>query len=176
MGRVEDISDGLTANIVRTLETSANTRIKAHVVGKSGARVSEILRLPAVDEQIDLLIVTMGVNDTVGMTVIKKWRTRTSACVEKFGDPSTKVFITGVPAMHQFPALPAPLSWFLGVRSKLLNASLEEMCHKNGWQFVPANMMITPELMATDGYHPNVKGYRVWGESIGQLIGKNSLT
>ncbi|RXJ73221.1 hypothetical protein CS022_10780 [Veronia nyctiphanis] len=169
---VEDINDGLTANIVKSLETEGNIEAKAYIVGQNGSKISDILRLPMVDERIDVLVITLGVNDTVGLTPEKKWRFRIDQCVEKFGRSPARIFITEVPDMTKFPALPAPLSWFLGVRAKMLNLVLKDLCQQKGWYFISSNTPITTDWMAIDGYHPNGKGYQAWGAAVGEIIGK----
>ena len=72
--------------------------------------------------------------------------------------------------MAQFPLLPAPLSWVLGIKAASLHRSLAAVCRQNNWQLIDSDIAIKEDWMATDGYHPNADGYAIWGAAIADAI------
>ena len=162
---VTQIAKGLTGQLIQNLNKGETDHI-ARVVGKNGATITELNDWAGSVPEPDILLITMGVNDTTAFTPLKMWQSQLEACVDKFSGENTQVMFTSVLAMQQFPALPKPLSWLLGLRSAQLNQSLKRQCERNGWQLIEADLPIRPEWMAEDGYHPNELGYQKWAQKI----------
>ncbi len=166
---VRHIRDGLTANIVNSLQRDG-VAVCAWAQGHNGATVAEINALSPTITRPDILLVTLGVNDTVRMTSDKDWRQQLDLCVTRFAGPDTRVCFTQVPDMALFPALPIPLNQFLGLRASKLHQTLKSLCLQKKWHLLEVALPVTERWMAKDGYHPNAEGYKVWGESIARQL------
>ena len=166
---VPQIAQGLTGQLIHNLNKGEADYI-ARVVGKNGATITELNDWAGAFPEPDILLITMGVNDTTAFTPLKIWQSQLKTSIDKFSGENTEVLFTSVPAMHQFPALPKPLSWLLGLRSGQLNLSLKRLCEQNGWQLIHADLPINPQWMAEDGYHPNEQGYAQWAGLIAEKI------
>jgi lysophospholipase L1-like esterase len=67
--------------------------------------------------------------------------------------------------MHQFPALPQPLRWFLGRRSTSMNLALDKHTEKDEiLAKVAVQFPIDNAYFASDGFHPSAKAYSLWSE------------
>ncbi|MCL2914854.1 SGNH/GDSL hydrolase family protein [Shewanella corallii] len=166
---VRHIRDGLTANIINSLQRDG-VAASAWAQGHNGATVAEINTLAPTIIHPDILLVTLGVNDTVRMTSDKDWRQQLELCVARFAGPDTRVCFTQVPDMAAFPALPAPLNQFLGLRASKLHRTLKSLCLQKKWHLLEVDLPVAEHWMAKDGYHPNAEGYRIWGESIARQL------
>src|SRR5690606_13489972 len=102
--------------------------VQWQAIAQSGIRAAQLNELIAEEDkaaeqaphQKALLLITLGVNDTTGLTPAHQWRRQLSRLIqhEKTHLPAeTQVIFTQVPPMQDFPALPAPLNRFLGLRA-----------------------------------------------------------
>jgi lysophospholipase L1-like esterase len=165
------LSQGLTHSIVNQLSMQG-TQIDWHVQAQNGATLSQLNQLDVHVKKPDLLIITLGVNDCTGLTPRSEWRKQLYLCTERFAGTHTQIFFTQIPNMSKFPSLPAPLSWFLGLRSHILDAELKQFCCLFHCQYIAVTLPIKAHWMAKDGYHPNAEGYQRWGKEIAQVISK----
>lgn len=170
---VEHIHDGFTAQLAQQLQQRHQQSIAWQHYGITGITANGLLKklsendaaLPSLSEQPPaLLIITLGVNDTTGMTSNRRWQTALDALVQRVANEQTHVVFTQIPPMHAFPALPSPLNWFLGLRAWQLDQQLRQECARHGWQYLAMTGALEPQWMAADGYHPNAQGYRRWAE------------
>ena len=73
--------------------------------------------------------------------------------------------------MHEFPALPQPLRWFLGRRSKAFNQVLEEQALASSFtEFVKVQFPIQKQYFAIDGFHPSADAYELWSKLLLERI------
>ena len=167
---VNKLEQGLTKSIIDRLNQVHTGSINWHILAENGATLSQLNQLSSDLINPDILLITVGVNDTTKFTSTKNWRMQLKQCVDKFSGPNSQVFFTQVPDMALFPALPFPLNRFIGLRSQLLDLCLKKLCLSSNWTFIEASLPIQPKWMAIDGYHPNQAGYQVWAEQISHSI------
>ena len=167
---VKNIQDGLSTNIINALNESSTPDICWQILGVNGATIAETQSLETNITAPDILLITFGVNDTTKFTSKREWLTGIQRCVKKFSAQNTQVFFTSVPPMHKFPLLPVPLRYLLGWRSAFLDRHLNSICQDNGWHHLHIEFGSSEDLMAEDGYHPNAKGYAIWGEEVAKII------
>ena len=170
---VTELKQGLTQGVINKLNQITQTSISWQVLAQNGATLSQLNQLKACFLEPDILLITIGVNDTSHFTSIKEWRVQIKQCVKRFAGPQTKVFFTQVPNMANFPALPFPLNQFLAIRSQLLDTELKTLCLSFHWHFIEAHLPIQKKWMAIDGYHPNQAGYQIWAEQISLDMAKH---
>ena len=178
---VVDFQQGLTAHVIRYL-TAPDSSWVWQAMGQNGATIAELtkqLKTKVLKNDPNVILLTMGVNDTTAMTRRGSWVKNLKHCintieqrrlnVESEGAP-VNVCFTQVPPMHLFPALPFPLNLFLGLRAWQLDNSLRQLCVQQDWTHLKIEMPLEKEWMATDGYHPNAEGYKRWAEKIAALL------
>ncbi len=171
---VKDTQLGFTANLANSMSQKTHQQIQWQTLGVNGICLKELLTLMEQQalEQCDVALVSMGVNDTTKLTSIKNWRKQIRSTIAQLLTVTHgPVIFTQVPAMMQFPALPAPLKYFLGLRSTILDRELRKVCRQHPRvHFVASLPTITTQLMAEDGYHPNAQGYKEWAYDISPQI------
>jgi hypothetical protein len=118
-------------------------------------------------------VTSLGVNDVIAMTTRDDWRSRQAALWEllreKFG--VTTLIVSGLPPMHEFPALPQPLRWHIGSRATEFNTDLEaEVAADGRVHFVDLRHDADISLAASDGFHPGPGVYALWGEQVAGIV------
>ena len=159
------------------------------VQATTGHTSFDILRrlyiLPTSSQAIDVMVLSVGVNDTTTNVAAYKWQQQIQEIIaiakRKF---SVRVLIfTSLPPMAQMPALPAPLSDFIGAKASKLDKILRDVCaehegvsymdtdfprmiaeHSNG---TPIDIAV---MFASDGFHPSSLMYGYWAQQLAELI------
>lgn len=169
---VESIEQGFTSNIAQVLPWGCSWQ----ALGHNGASIADInCELKEFDLKVaaDIVLVTMGVNDTTSLTSIKSWQQGLAQCIDQAleaVDKPANVYFTQVPPMHCFPALPFPLNRFLGLRAWQLDNALKQLCLLQRWTHLKTDMPLEKEWMARDGYHPNDIGYQKWAQAVAKYL------
>lgn len=119
--------------------------------------------------QFDAVITSVGVNDVTSQVSPRLWLQQQERFLDliqtRFLAPH--VFITSVPPMHQFPALPQPLRWYIGSRAKAFNKNLKRLvAAKTYCTLLEADLSLSPSVMAIDGFHPGPAVYTRWAECV----------
>jgi lysophospholipase L1-like esterase len=165
----------VTAVTACALARSTGRPVVWRAYGLSGATTREALErlMPCIaPEPADLLIIAFCVNDVVAYRSPAAFAADLAAIVtaarNRVGDAAA--VIGGVAPLACFPALPWPLRTILGWRAAALQAAADRLAERLPKVVVERfSMPIAPELFASDGYHPNSKGHRLWGEKIAAL-------
>jgi lysophospholipase L1-like esterase len=171
---VTDIKKGFTAYLAASINQQSKRPVKWQVLGINGIRLNALLM--QLQQQplakCDIAVVTMGVNDTTKFTPLNKWRQQLHLTIKRlFSVTQGPIIFTQVPSMAKFPALPAPLKYFLGLRAQLLDMELQRVCNEyKNVHYVLSTPNIEPQFMAKDGYHPSEQGYQAWAHSISPSI------
>jgi len=164
---VQNLKQGLTAQLANQIKDHSNKEVAWHIYGVNGIKIKElniVLEQCCPKKHYQFAIITLGVNDTTKLTSLKNWHHQLKNLVRIVQKESEiPVIFTQVPPMAQFPALPAPLKYFLGLRSHLLDLELQRFCHHTKDVFyVGSELEVAREMMAEDGYHPSALGYENW--------------
>lgn len=177
--------EALTGQTARALHAITGRAIEWHAFGLSGATVAHATRsllnvLPA--QPMDLIVLVFGVNDSIERTVPRRYADGLKSLVGAarsriMSDTKTQipVLVCGAPPMHRFPALPRPLSLYLGARARLLDRAVRTQLPPHAL-FVPMQVKAAPHLFARDGFHPSAAGYAVWGSELARIAHKTFLT
>ena len=141
--------------------------------------------MPAPNEPIDVMILSVGVNDTTSSVAVDKWQQQIMDIIaiaqRKFG--VRELVFLSLPPMAQMPAIPAPLSHFVGAKASILDSTLQQICvnhnhvtymatdfprmiaeHSNG---SPIDIKV---MFASDGFHPSSLMYGYWAQQVSELI------
>ena len=123
----------------------------------------------------DAILLSMGVNDTTGLTPRRRYRQQLLALGAQLPGP---LFLLSVPPMHRFTALPTPLRQLLGWRARQLDAIQRKLAAEQPDDFIylgyPA--MTDPTLLAEDGYHPGIMGYQAMATALAPALAARLLT
>jgi lysophospholipase L1-like esterase len=168
---IEEIRDAVSAQVAFKL--AETNKIECQLLAQNGIKIKELLlKLQTTEtQQPDISIITMGVNDCTNLTSSTEWKKSLSDLIAELRQRGSKhIFFTAVPPLQNFPLLPAPLNWIMGYRAHVLNHLLERSCQQNNAQFLAFSAILEPEMICSDGYHPNEKGAELWANSISQQI------
>ncbi|HRS88649.1 MAG TPA: SGNH/GDSL hydrolase family protein [Smithellaceae bacterium] len=153
---------------------SPEYEISWKLIAQTGLKAKDIVeRLRSADaESFDVALLSVGVNDVTRGTGANAWRVSQLSLIkllkEKFG--CRHVFLSGIPPMHLFPALPQPLRWWLGVKAKKFNQILKMICEEERCTLVQMDLPFEKEYMAEDGFHPGASAYAIWGRYTAEVI------
>ena len=141
--------------------------------------------MPSPSEPIDVMILSVGVNDTTSSVAVDKWQQQIMDIIaiaqRKFG--VRELVFLSLPPMAQMPAIPAPLSHFVGAKASILDSTLQQICtnhnhvtymatdfprmiaeHSNG---TPIDIKV---MFASDGFHPSSLMYGYWAQQVSELM------
>ncbi len=159
------------------------------VQATTGHTSFDILRrlyiLPAPSLPVDVMMLSVGVNDTTANVSAAQWQQQLEEIVtiaqRKFG--VRELIFARLPQMAQMPALPIPLNGFVGAKATKLDEILQLVCaehdgvtymatdfarmmneHANGQ---PIDIAV---MFASDGFHPSSLMYGYWAQQLAELI------
>lgn len=166
-------SDALTGQLIERLSEHRN--VHWHLYAHSGDRASDLLlKLSQLEAQtFDAAVISIGVNDAVQMTSLNAWRENLILIIDTLQQQFSvqRVYLSCVPPMHLFPALPNPLRWWLGLRAKQLNGVMEDLVRDHAHcTFVDIPYSGNQQDIADDGFHPGVGAYKVWAEQLARYF------
>jgi lysophospholipase L1-like esterase len=161
--------EAITAQLAASLADATGRTVHWNAYGRNGATVRDAMhelleKVPA--QPVDVLLLAFGVNDAVSFRPVRAWRSDLLALVAALRarcEPKV-VLLSGVPPMGEFPALPQPLRWVLGLKAAALDRALRQLAAEGAGLHVPLDLgrPADPSLAAEDGYHPSAKGCQVW--------------
>ena len=123
--------------------------------------------------EADVVLLSMGVNDTTGFTPRFRFRRQLQALRELLAPRySGPILLLSVPPMHLFTALPSPLRHVMGWRARQLDNLYIRLARQfpEDFRYVNYPVVTDPELLARDGYHPGQKGYRYIAEALADRV------
>lgn len=160
----------ITAQFARELAHRLGRPVQWRACGRNGATVRDALaelvqQVPL--EQVDVLMVAFGVNDAVAFRSVGAWQRDMLALLESVRERCQPrvVLVSGVPPMQEFPTLPHPLRWVMGLKAAALDRGLATLARQHSWLYHVPIVLDTrndASLTAEDGYHPSAKGCEVW--------------
>lgn len=167
--QAEHLLPALAARLAERYQRDVDWQISA----RNGAttELAHQRLLPALEgESLDLVLLGLGVNNSLRLDNARRWQQGLSQLVEslrnRFRQPA--IILLGVPDMSRFPALPAPLSWLLGSRSRWLDQAAGELASQDPevWHApIPLDARFE-SLFASDGFHPSAEGHAAWAEAL----------
>lgn len=157
------------------LQLSEQYQLSWQLVAESGLTAEQLMgKLDAVlGQQFDCAVLAIGVNDVTARTSERLWLNHMQGVRARLTAEFNvqHIFISAIPSMQHFSALPWPLSDYLGRRARRLNALTDTMAsHSDDLTFMPMDLGTHPQMLATDGFHPSQQAYTVWAEQLAQGI------
>lgn len=165
----DTVARHLAAHITSASGRPTHWRILAR--GGYTAKAVRQRLVPKLEPQAaDLILIGLGVNDSIRLRSARRWQRDLSALIEALSARagSAPVLLAGVPDMFHFPLLPRPLKLLLGSRSRLLDhATAELAAARSRTRYVSMQLDArSRELFCEDGFHPNAQGHALWAEQL----------
>ena len=189
---VETQNQALTGHLLASLRTAGFMRRRFDQVhwslqATTGYTSFDVLRqlyiMAKPTTPVDLMIVIVGVNDTTNNIRPKQWQSQIEEIIaigkRKFG--AKHMLFSCLPPMAQMPALPTPLSDFIGAKALALDDILKQICEQSqGVSYLHVDFseagLNADQMFATDGFHPNATAYAYWAKKIVRRMEKITST
>ena len=176
VGRQEEALAGQLA-----AQLSSEYQVAWQLLAESGLKCQQLLsKLDDLTVQpYDCVGLSIGVNDVTAGTKDQQWLAQLKQLQERLRRDFNvqHIFISAIPPMQYFTALPAPLSGYLGRRAQRLNRLTAQLAERgDGLYFMSIELGVDPQMLAADGFHPSGQAYRLWAEQIAARIKTASVT
>lgn len=157
---------------------SQHTMVEWDLIARTGgttATTTQWLRdTPA--KPYDAVVVSLGVNDVTRQIPLQKWLNQTATFLDlltsKFA--AKRIYTVNLPPMGDFPVLPQPLRWIIGLRVNRFDAAMGHyQAARPEVTRLRLDLPLDPGLMASDGYHPGPDIYDLWADEAAKAILKD---
>lgn len=164
----EDGIVGALARRLATPEAGVNWAVTARTGYTAASARGKLLK--HVRGEFDLIVVLLGVNDSLGLTPRRNWSANLTAVLaglRRHLAPRGRMVCAGVPQMTEFRALPQPTRRTIGRHARTLDhALIELLSDEPGVSYVDSPTPTEPDALASDGFHPSHSGYEQWAEHL----------
>lgn len=171
---VEKFGETLAGHLIEGL--GGASEVSWAVVAKTGwSTSSALLALADLQGPFDLVVTALGVNDVTGGLPRDAAQKLHGRLLDELTGrlAARRVIVSTMPPIGRFPALPWPLRRYLGLRADEYDAALEEVSERyERVERLRPSLVLDPEGMASDGFHPGAAVYREWAGRILGLTGR----
>lgn len=165
--------DAVCGHLVRQLADhhTVHWRLEAQTGRTTAGTLAHLRSLPR--EPADAVLVSLGVNDVTAGLHTGTWLAQQAELVAQLralcGTP--QIWLTVVPPMGHFPALPQPLRGYLGAQARRFNAALARWADTQpDVTILDPALPLDLTLMASDGFHPGPAAHRAWAHAAAHAI------
>lgn len=171
---IPSLAEALPGQFARALAQRSGRQVFWKAMGRNGARAAVVWRrlLPDVPPRAyDAVLLSVGVNDVTSLRRTRRWREDLRGLLQalRVRHPGAAIIVIGLPPLHGFPLLPAPLRFVLGWRARWFDTVLRVeaqrhagVCHV-ALDFLPRRADFSP-----DGFHPGVAACRTLAETLAE--------
>lgn len=165
----------LAGHLSRELHRQARRPVQWVLRAKSGLttrQVHELLRGEALPPA-DVAVVVTGVNDVIGLVSPRRAIAHRAALADWLLAECgvAHVLFAPLPPVHRFPPLPQPLRSVMGRDALAHNAALRRWAAtRSDLSCAVIDMELSPDWMASDGFHPGERVYRACGDAMAAQI------
>lgn len=168
----------LAGRTAASLAAKASVSVHWRSVGHIGANCGQLLQQldnSEPENDIDYLVLSVGVNDVTSLTTIDTWQRNLSRLLRRLNllYECPVIVLCGLPPFGLFPALPQPLRSSMQMRAISIDESSRKVIADfQNAHFAPMIFEPTREKFADDGYHPSEAGYEEYGRTMGSILAK----
>ena len=171
----ETAQDSLLGQLIKLL--SNDYQLSYQMLAETGkttaAIIEDIKALPM--QKLDVIITALGVNDVTSQVSFKVWRNQQCELIQllqqKFSPQ--QIILSGLPPVSDFPALPWPLNFYLGMYADELDGILQQLIEaETRLDFHSLRDYPVEAQVATDGFHPGPTVYQLWAKYLVDIISK----
>ena len=170
-------NQSVVGHLVRTLAAERGGPIEWRLRARSGLTTREVhaMLVPDPPPPADVAVVVTGVNDVIDQVPARRAVGHRAALADWLLEQriARHVVFAPLPPMHQFPLLPEPLRRVIGDDARRHDRELVR------WSATRADVShacivieLTPQSMASDGFHPGEPVYRACGEALGRHVAR----
>lgn len=165
----------LSGYLVRELHVRAQRPVRWRLHAQSGLttrQVHELLRGQPLLRS-DVAVVLTGVNDVIDLVPPQRAVKQRAALADWLLAEAgvAHVVFAPLPPVHRFPLLPQPLRRVMGDDARAHNDALARWAlARSDVSYVPIDFELSPEAMASDGFHPGEPVYRACGEALAAYV------
>jgi lysophospholipase L1-like esterase len=166
--------DALAARFAEALAGESGREVRWRLSARTGTTAAQALGrlVPGLaGPPADVVLVVLGVNDTLRLRGRAAWRRDVAALLGALAPltaPGGVAVLAGLPDMARFPTLPQPLRGVLGRHARALDRELEALV-RPGVRHAPAPPLDGPGLFAEDGFHPGAAACRIWAGELARV-------
>ena len=173
---MDQLGDALVGQATAAIAERLNRSVHWSVHGRSGARAQHLLEdylpdLPA--ESADVIILSVGVNDITGMTMLPVFRRRLERLLDALHrhSPNAVIGVSGLPPLEYFPLLPEPLRFASGQRGRSFDRAAQRVVdRRKRVVHMPVEFESRDDNFCADGFHPSVRSHRRFGRLMANLL------
>jgi lysophospholipase L1-like esterase len=153
---------------------AGDVRIRLRSVAAGGSRVRDVLvaQLPEAQElRPDVAVVSVGANDAMHGTRLRRFEADLDALVDAFGEAGTEVVLAGVGNLGNIPRLVHPLKALASRRSHRFDRAHARVAARHDHvakvpiaELTDAQFQ-TSDVFCPDLFHPNRVGHTVWADA-----------
>lgn len=160
--------DALPGALARALSNEWERGVVWRAIGENGATTRDLARRyleAASAEAYDLVFLTIGANDALGLRSRRAFRRDLATIVRRLRavNPTALILMACMPGFAQFTLLPNPLRWALGLHARSLEQVGRAFIRSEpGVLMSPPAPEYTEGFFASDLFHPSPSGYRDW--------------
>jgi len=169
------VEASLPVQFASRLAETAGRRVHWRIEGGSGHGIRDVIdRLDALqhDAPIDLVLISVGVNDVTGLTGTRRWRRNVRGLLERIRTrwPAARILFAGLPPMASFPLPPQPLRYSLGLRAATLDRIARTIIDSHpGALHVRTRIDPSCHEFCEDGFHPAPESCTLWARELAAL-------
>jgi lysophospholipase L1-like esterase len=171
-GRVES---SLPVQFASELAAASGRRIYWRIEGCSGHAISNVIeRLETLEHSapVDLVLLSVGVNDVTGLSTTRGWRRSVCTLLQNIHArwPKACILFAGLPPMASFPLPPQPLRYSLGLRAATLDRIARTIIDSHP-RAMHVRTRIDPSCheFCEDGFHPSPESCTLWARELAAL-------
>ncbi len=159
-------------HLVRTLQRQRAGAIEWCLRARSGLQTREVHAMLR-DEPpapADVAVIVTGVNDVIDQIPARRALAHRAALADWLLEKglARHVVFAPLPPMHQFPLLPEPLRRIVGADARRHDQMMARWAAaRDDVSVATIALELTPQTMASDGFHPGEPVYRACGEALG---------
>lgn len=179
--------NGFIGALAREISAKTNASILWRVYAKSGytAKMVHQRLLPKIEEtNADIIIIGLGGNDAFKLNSPDVWIYQINILMKKLKRkfPKTPIYFTNMPPIKEFPAFTNSIKFVIGNLVQLLGKRLDKRVRKKknvhynnevvtleSWK-EKYNITGDVETFFSDGVHPSLITYQVWGKDMANYI------
>jgi len=180
------LDEAFAGQFAKHLADATGRNVDWWALGQTGACAGGIARklLPQVDDPgIDLVVISVGVNDVSALKRSARFRSDLAALLDGLRQrlPDALIVLCGLPPMQRFPLLPQPLRWLAGLRAQTFDSiGAALVASREGMHHEPTAYHPEPHEFSPDGYHPNAATQSHWAMLLvdqlrPQLVGRGLM-
>lgn len=168
-------SQSVAGYITRTLQLLVGRPLHWTLRARSGLTTKQVHELLQADRPpaAHIAVVITGVNDVIEQIPSKRAVAHRTALADWLLTErlAAHVVFAPLPPIHQFPLLPQPLRRVMGDDARRHNDALAAWAQTRAdVSCVPIPLTLSPDTMASDGFHPGEPVYRLCGEALAAFV------